>query len=320
MTRAHRVGVAILALGLSSATRAAAQACCTATGSEEFGVVSRCSSAVIAAQLAAEHALGSFDAAGRHRSIAASVDDVVLVLGAGVRLWPRALQIHGSVPFRLQRRDFPGLEPKTAAGLGDLALALRWTAISDLLEPLSADPATWLPYLDFHAGSRVPTGRPPEDSEEPSGADVTGDGTWSPFAGVKVSKFFGIHHAAQLQAGYTARLARDVPAGPGGGAASFDAGDVITLRAAWLYLHDLTFSGGPFVQLELTGPAEQDGQRIAGSDARRLRFGAHLSWVLEYPIWEAMLSASTDAFWDGAAKNVPFAGPAVGVSLSRHFP
>jgi hypothetical protein len=318
MRRLFAAAASIVAL--CTTKQVAAQACCTATGSEEFGVVSRCSTAVIAAQLSVMHALGSFDASSRYRPINGVVDDGALVLGAGARLWPSSLQLYGSIPLRLQRRDFRGLSPSTAAGVGDATLALRFTAFSDRLEPFSSDPSSWLPYIDLYAGARIPTGRPPEESEEASGADVTGDGSWTPFAGVKVAKYFSIHHVLQLQAQYGLRLARSVPAGPGGEKASFDAGDVLSLRAGWLYLHDLYLSGGSFAELELAGSAEQGGRHVADSDARRIRFGAHVSWVFHYPIWEAMLSASSDAFWHGASKNVPFAGPTVGLTLSRHFP
>jgi hypothetical protein len=320
MRRASIAAASVALLALCSNKRAAAQACCSTTGSEEFGVVNRCSTALVAAQISASHALGSYDARGRYLAIDGAVDDGVLALGAGARLWPSSLQIHGSVPFRLQRRELSGLSPSTAGGIGDASLALRWTALSDPIGAVSSEPSSWVPFLDLYAGARLPTGRPPEDSEEPSGADVTGDGAFAPFAGAKISKFFGMHHVLLLQALYTARLARDVAAGPGGGQSSFDAGDVVTLRTGWLYLHDIYLSGGPFVELELAGAAEQDGRRVADSEARRLRFGGHVSWLFDYPSWEGIVSVSSDAFWDGTSKNVPFAGPAVGLTISRHFP
>lgn len=317
--RLPHIARAIAAVALVLSPKAAeAQACCAA-GSDELGVVARCSRAVIASQLSLDHAFGSFDTRGNYRTLDGTVDDAVLTLGGGVRLFPRSLQLHGSVPLRVQRRNLSGLEDSTGAGLGDSTLSLRFTAVEDRMGAVSGDPASWVPFVDLYAGSRLPTGKPPEDSDEPSQSDVTGDGTWSPFVGAKLSKYFGEEHAFILQAQYVMRLERDVPGGPGGESVRFDAGDLVVLRVSYFQQHGLRWTFGPFVQLELGLKARRDGQTVEDSEMRRLRFGGHVAWLFDFPNWEVWANASSDAFWDGASENVPFAGPALGLGMSRHF-
>ena len=57
-----RIGLFLLCAGWSSS--ALSQACCTATGSQDFAVVGRCQQAVIAVQTSAERTMGSTDRTG----------------------------------------------------------------------------------------------------------------------------------------------------------------------------------------------------------------------------------------------------------------
>ena len=109
-----------------------AQACCTATGSSGFGVVGRCYFAVLATQLSYERGYGTFDSRGRFSRLRnAEVDDFVVALGGGVRLGTPALQLHGSIPLRMQYRDLHGLPAASAVGFGDASLMLRAMAVED---------------------------------------------------------------------------------------------------------------------------------------------------------------------------------------------
>lgn len=315
---------AIAALGVAALVslwpaRARAQACCTATASDEFAVVARCHDAVLAAQIGYERALGSFDSGARYRALDGSVVGAAqLVLGAGARLYPRSLQIGGSLPILLQHRHLQGLDSSTAAGTGDATLALRWTAITDRIEPASwSEPTTLLPYVDLIAGSRIPTGRAPEDSRTSSGVDATGTGAWTPFVGVKLSKFLSMSNVIAVDVRYAHPMSRDVRAPTG--TKSLEPGDEVTLKGSWLHLHGLLWNAGLFVDLQLAGSRSEDGELVADSDARRLRFGGHVGHVFDYPNWEISAGVASDAFWSGPSKNVPYAGPSASLTVTRHF-
>ncbi len=299
--------------------RASAQACCTATAADEFAVVPRCHDAVFAAQLSYERALGSFDAQSRYRPLGdSSVGTASLTLGGGVRLVPRALQLGASLPIVLSHRRLEGLDSDLAAGTGDANVALRFTAVTDRIEPASLDdPSTLLPYVDLIAGTRLPTGRAPEHAELASGADATGTGAWTPFAGVKLSKFLSMSNVVALDLRYAHPLSRDVAAP--GGQRRVGGGEEITLRGSWLHLHDLFWNFGLFTEWTWTAPRSEDGDRVPDSDARRARIGGHVGHMIVYPNLELTLSVAADAFFDGPSKNVPYAGPAAGITLTRHL-
>lgn len=209
--------LAAIAVALSPAL-ARAQACCTATGTSGFGVVGRCHFAVLAAQLSYERGHGSFDANGDYHPLShAEVDDVVLSLAGGIRLGTPKLQVYGSIPLRLQYRDLEGLSSDSAVGPGDASLALRAMAVEDLVTGIQwSDARSFLPFVEPYVGGRAPTGKGPTESDRPSGVDATGDGTWTAFAGVSVTKFVTLSDAVVLDGSYGYRFEHDVSSPSGG--------------------------------------------------------------------------------------------------------
>ena len=318
-----RTLIASAALGaalLLDAGNAAAQACCTATGSSELGVVGRCHFAVLATQLGYDRGLGSFDSSGGFRSLGgAEVDDAVFTLAGGVRLGTPALQVHGTMPVRLQHRDLRGLAPATRIGAGDASLGLRAMVLEDWVAGLDlSEPGTLLPFVELFVASRFPTGRDAGDSETPTQADVMGEGAWTALGGAQVTKFLTLHQAVVVTGSYAHRFAHDV-SGVQGQTRRFSPGNEVDAKLAYINVLDMFWSATVFSTLRWTLPASSDGERIADSDSRRWRLGAGVSHYLSYPYWQLTLSASFDPPVDGVSKNVPFAGVSTGLTFQRNF-
>lgn len=299
---------------------ARAQSCCTATGSNEFGVVGPRHLAVLAAQIAYDHGFGSFDAKGNYAQLDnAEVDDVTFTLGGGVRLGTPLLQLHGLVPLKLQHRELQGLPGETRGGLADVSLTLRATLLEDGATGIDGSRSeSFVPTLEPFVGVRAPTGRSPSNSETPSQADVTGDGAWAAVAGLSVTKYVTRREAVLLGASYARRFPHDVKSA-GGKSLRFTPGDEIDARLGLLHVFDLHWSA----QLGATGrwtlPASSDGEEAPGSDTRRIRFVAGLSHFLTYPELQLTASLTGDPPIDGIGKQVPFAGMTAAIGVQRNF-
>jgi hypothetical protein len=315
---------AILGAAVVLATWAAApdgargQACCTGTGTGEFGLVGPCRDAIIATQLSYDRAFGSYDPEGRLRGLGgASVDDVVFMLAGGIRFHDRRLQIHGSLPLRLQHRHFQG-QRDTRMFPGDATLTFRWTAVMGGMRGLGAPERRGrLPFLDFLAGTRSPTGRPPERAESPVLADATGMGSWEVYTGAKLVQFITARHAVSLSAVYGYAVPRTVPGVQG--PADFWPGHSAEVRASWLHIPSILWSWGLFSSFRYTSTAHQDGQAIPRSTTRRMRMGAYWTYALALPTWETTLIVATDVPADRVGQGIPFATTTVSWVLQRNF-
>lgn len=316
--------MAAATVGLTStwSSSANAQACCTATGSNELAVVGRCYTATVAGQVSYEPAWGSYDADGEHHAIRdAKVHDVVFTLGAGTRLGWKRLQAYGTLPFRLQHRKLGNADGATAFRPGDATAAVRLTAVDDLMAGMDvADPRTLLPFVDLFAGVGAPLGIAPEDSAVDSAADVTSDGAWKLSGGVKLAKFLTLSHVLALRTTYDHRFARTVDVGDDLPSRQVDLGDDVSNNLSFLYLHDLWWSGGALADVRFTLPAEEDGAEVPSSSARRFRLGAWGSYYVSYPTWQLTASLTSDLPIDQLGKNVPFAGPTAALTLQRNIP
>ncbi|QDG49815.1 hypothetical protein FIV42_03390 [Persicimonas caeni] len=314
------LGLLVGLTALASPALASAQACCTATGAGEFSVVGRCQDSVLATQLTYQRGAGSFSDDGDYRSLDhAQVNDLIVSVGGGFRPFHQRLQVYGSVPLRLQHRSFEATGSDLRLGPGDAAAAVRWTALQDSMGEISLDaPKSLVPFLDLYAGLKVPTGRAPEDTVATTGADITGDGAWQLMTGAKVSKFLDTKHVLGAQASYSHRLARTIEK-PDGGTTDFAPAGEVDLQVSYLHIHDLFWSWGLNSSFKFAGETVADGEPVPDSETRRLRFGGHITHGFEFPFWEATLSVSADAWWNGASSNVPFVGPAASLTLRRQF-
>ncbi len=289
---------ALVAAALAAAPGAAfAQACCGTTGADDLAIVTGCASAVMAARVGWEGGLGRFDAQGRYaRYDDYAAHDVVWTLGAGARLpWVPSLQVHGSLPVRMQHRR-AGDTRDMAAGVGDASLALRWKALAP---------------LDVEAGLRLPTGRAPEDATSPLAADATGAGAFAWTSAIRLTRWFVPAHGAFVDARFERAFERDV------GPVRYAPGDALGLTAGWLFARDLVWSGGVTAGALWRGAAREDGRDVPDSDGHRLRLGVHVSRVLAAPHWDATLNLGLDPWWRDGGANVPLAGPSLALTV-RH--
>lgn len=309
--------VATLMLGASD--EAAAQACCTATSTGEFSVVGRCHQSVITSRLGFEPTVGSYDTDGRFRSAAdASIYDAVWAVGAGSRLGTRRFQVYGSLPLRLQYRNFDEVDASTGLGLGDAGVGVRWTLLEDPMAGIDfGDTASWLPFFDLYVNASLPTGRSPEAGQHSMDADVTGAGIWSATAGVRLSKFVTRRWIIGAQGDMTIPTGRQVETR--GESVHFRPGREAGASATLLHIPTVFWSWGLNAGMRWTGESAEAGQPITGSSARRLTLGAFVTRALDYPFWEATLAVSTDPWWDGPAYNLSFVGPAVTIGVQRNF-
>ena len=304
-------GSALLALCLS-ARLSSAQTCCTTTGANELGVVERDRSAVLGVQLDHDRGYGSFNAQGTFRSLTdAEVDDIVLALGGGIRLWPRELQINGAVPLRAQYRELRG-QSGAHLGLGDASLALRYVLVD------GGRPGGGLsPFVEPFAGLRFPTGTPPEAASEPTLVDATGDGSLLVYVGFLVVEALGDSDAVRLSAALGHRFSRRVasPTGP----QSFTPGEEITARLGFAHTLDMFSSVEAFATLRATTTAHLDGNHVTDSATHRVRVGAALAHFLAFPTWQLVGAISLDPPISHFGSNVPFAGTSLTLGLRRNF-
>jgi hypothetical protein len=272
----------------------------------------------LAAQLVYDYGTGSSDSSGDYAGLGgARVHDGTLGLGAGFRPFER-LQVHASMPFRVQYRDLGGLESKTATRLGDSSLALRYMLSDEPMAPIAADPASWLPFLELIAGVTAPSGRAPEDSNEPSGADITGNGYWMVSAGAKLSRRVSHDDALTFAALYGYTSERSIELGPGA-SRDFDPGNELNLRLNSWHALNVHWAFGLLSTFRLTGKAREDGALVADSSLHRLRFGGFVDHYLSYPNLQLTTNLLFDPPFDGFSRNVPFTSATLAFLLSYSF-
>lgn len=322
--------IALLAGAIFAPPQAASQSCCSATAANDFGVVGRCNYAMVAGELRYLHGLSSFDTRGKVHSLKhATYGDATLRLGAGLRMPYSDIQIHGQLPMNVQYRQLGSQSGHVGAGVGDAALALRWTVINDTTDGIdTADTKSWKPFVDLFVGAKAPTGHTPDDSVDITSADVTGNGVWEWSAGLKLSKYLTGNHVLQLMGQYALRGARDIAYAndaPDDSLAEFTPGNLITTQLAWVQIDSIFWSWGVSANLQLTTEVRQKTrsttpsspwQKIDDSQTRRLRLAAFVTHALRYPELDITISLSLDPPINGFATNIPFTGASLGVKLA----
>ncbi len=210
---------------------------------------------------------------------------------------------------------FAASDSATAFGIGDAAVGLRWTALG--ASSGTFDPGGLFPTVDLIAGLKIPTGRAPEDSDEPTQADVTSDGSLSPSFGAKLTFQVTPLDSVYVRAEHALRLPRDVEVGTS--TRRVDLGDETSAQLGYMRSLDMEWSVGGLFDARFTGATETDGVLAKNANERRLRAGAWVSWMFHWPTWDSTLAVLADPFWSEVEKNVQYAGLSTTLSVRRVF-
>lgn len=297
----------------------AAQACCGANSTTDFGVVPPYAQATLSSLVSYQQGFGSFDTTGEFAAARTLRDrNFSLRLGGGVRLpWDR-LQVHGGIPLSLQQRGVAE-GSKLAAGLGDASAVLRLTALKPVLDGLELDrPESFIPLWDLFSGIKVPSGPGPGSNRDPSQVDVRGNGAFEWTVGTKVTKSLTLTHLIAFNIQYDVRFSTVREQGADA-RVDFKPGNQLGLRLEWLHTHTLFWTFAAFANLRMAGQAQIDGSAVPSSNERLLNVGGLVTYAFAYPAWDITFGLNTDAFWDQGGVNIPFAAFAATVALRRIF-
>jgi hypothetical protein len=302
------IGICVGLLISVAPQTALAQACCTATGNTDVGVVQPGARAALALQASWEHAAFSYAADGKQRALKnARADDWVLSLGGGVRPF-EPLALHAAAPLRLQRRRLGDDTAQNAVHPGDAVVGARYLVAHD---PLPAHGAVRLSQLEIATFAKLPTGRDATESETSSGVDATGDGVLQLGLGIEGAVRLPRVHWLDAGVGYAARLPKDAAG------RRLDPGDELTLRAGYAWVPDVFLALGAGVSYRGTLAAKEDGIEIPASQTRRIRATIFARHTLRHPVWHLITSLSSDLPMNSFGKNVPYAGSTLSLSVQR---
>lgn len=252
--RRRFAALALASLAALSPGEARAQACCSGVGVATPARLAMHEDALVAAQVRAAIATGSYGSDGAYRAFASgsSEQDVETSLVGALRFASKG-QASALVPW-VETRRTSGVAKESSGGVGDVTLALRWDFVL-------ARETFHGPGVAVIGGAKLPTGRAIEDATKPLATDATGAGALEGSLGVAVEQIVGAFLVGgQLVAkGRAPRSVRGVRTEPGPGVAA-------TLSAAFAP-GDLAVGG--FVSWSADAPTTIDGARDDAS-ARRL--------------------------------------------------
>ncbi|MEZ4225548.1 MAG: hypothetical protein R3B13_31640 [Polyangiaceae bacterium] len=293
---------------LAFCEQARAQACCTATGNSDVGIVRPGARAALALESSWEHASWSYAADARQHALHdARADDWVLAVGGGYRVW-RPLQLHGALPLRLQRRRLGDETAETDVRPGDALLGARFLLHED---PMPAHAAPRLAQVEAFSFSKIPTGRDANEAEARTGVDATGDGVWQLGLGLGAALRVPRVHWFDASVGFALRFPHTVEG------RELEPGDEVQARASYAWVPDVYLALGTFASYRATLPAKENGVELAESSTRRFRVGIFARHALRHPSWHLQTSLSSDLPFDGFGRNVPYAGTTLSLSILR---
>ena len=188
---------------LLDADWAAAQACCAGASAITPARLELHEQFLIGVELRAAYMLGSFDASRDFRDLppGAAQWDFEQDLFASLRVLGRG-QLGLLVPALESWRRTSTTGSEVGGGLGDVNLNARYDFIY-------ANELSYAPGVALLLGVTLPTGRAPEDAEQPLGSDATGIGAFQFSAGLGLERSFGDFLVSGAGI-YSKRTARDV--------------------------------------------------------------------------------------------------------------
>lgn len=309
------LSLCVVALGLSSSWSASGQACCTSTGSGEFGVLSRSERAGLGVQASYERGFGSHGTAGEFRTLeGVSMQDYAAALGGGWRPLSR-FQVHGTVAMRGQSRQIDGVGSNEAWNVGDASLGVR----ADVVDETAVGRGWMTPFMQLGLAVRVPTGSSPTESDDPTGADATGVGAWAVTAVGVASKDVTSSDTLEIRAAFTFEIPRKVETADGG-RRDIRRGHEARVVLAYSHRFGLRWSVGSTVDVSASGRAVEDAESVPRSSGYRSRVGFRAAYALAPPNWLLVASMTSDLPISGTGANVPFASATTSLALQWALP
>lgn len=179
--------VATVLAVLTASDRAAAQACCAGSGAVTPGRLAVHEDALVAAQLRAAHAFGSFDSGGHYStppSGSSEQDFEEDLIGAWRLPVVDRMQLAAQVPFVETRRTARGAA-EVGGGIGDVNVSARY-------DFLYAGRERYLPGIAALVGLTLPTGRPADSTSasSPLGTNATGIGAFQGNVGLALEQLW----------------------------------------------------------------------------------------------------------------------------------
>jgi hypothetical protein len=326
---------AVFALGVALVTcalcipRAQAQSCCGVAGEDELSVAGFDRRAVLTSKLGVEHMLGHHDRDARYHGLGEGVEatDAQLVLGAGVRMpFYEPLQLHGSLPVRVQHRALPApsgeQDSALRLGMGDASVFARWSALRDDERGLFDAKSTVAPSLDLFIGVKLPSGVHDEGGDARALARTMGDGVTALIAGVRAIKYVTPEHAIRLSLRYDLKLARD--ASGASGYEEFSPGDTLGLTVGYLGTSGMRWAFGVTADAAFTleSSARTAGgelEPLAGTAMHEITLGAHLTHLIVMPELDLTLGVAYTPPIAYFARNTSLEGVLCALTLRWHF-
>ena len=187
--RERAAAVAVVALALAAGVTAhpraaAAQACCVGTGLVTPARLRTFEDHAVGVQMRARSVMGAFGESGSYATSAAGNRDVGFEedLFGALRLGSH-FQVALMAPFIQTSRAAAGTSG-FGGGLGDLAASARCDAVN------AGERGYW-PGVAVLAGLALPTGRPPDEADDPLATSGTGTGFFEGSLGVSVEEIVG---------------------------------------------------------------------------------------------------------------------------------
>lgn len=248
---------------ITASERAWAQACCAGSGAVTPGRLAVHEDALVAVQLRAAHAFGSFDSNGHYATPAAGSSEQDFeqdLIGAWRVPVLDRMQLAAQLPFVETRRTTRG-NAEVGGGIGDANVSARY-------DFLYAGRDRYVPGIAALAGLTVPTGRAPEDATNASLTDATGIGAFQGNVGLALEQLWD----GWLVSAYgivAKRAARTVKGKNGGPDTRSALGTQWTALVAVAYSLPKDFALAVSASYTGEGNADVDGVEVSNS-ARRV--------------------------------------------------
>jgi hypothetical protein len=248
---------------LTASERASAQACCAGSGAVTPGRLAVHEDALVALQVRAAHAFGSFDSNGHYStpSPGSSEQDFEQdAIGAWRLPVVDHMQLALQVPLVETRRTARG-NAELGGGVGDINVSARY-------DFLYAGRERYVPGIAALVGLTMPTGTPPERATNTLATDATGIGAFQGNIGLAVEQLWD-GWLVSVYGIVAKRTSRTVDGAPGTPAVTTTLGTQYTVLVAVAYSLPKDFAIAVSASYTGEGDAEVNGVDESNS-ARRV--------------------------------------------------